>query len=139
MFARRKPKKGKSNGSVAKRVNKIANDAAAKGEKAYQSDLAEAQKKEAAAKKPQRVYHAYESDYQSVYREQAVKAGVNATPVKDVQTRKSSGMYKGSMPVVGTSNKKLARKRSTVKGIRNSDAKASVKRSMIKRIKGANQ
>lgn len=136
MIARRKPKKG----AVGSRVKKMYDEAATKGEKQYQTDLREAQEQEAGAKKMQDQKQSYAGDQQrraSAYGENFKRAGVNATPSKDVQTRKSSGMYDGSVPVAGTSDKKLYAKRNPIRGIRKSEAKASVKRSMIRKMKGA--
>lgn len=137
MIARRKPKKG----SVGSRIKKMYNEAEEKGEKQYQSDLAAAQRSETNLKKPQDIPEDKHADTQArritVYGESNRRAGHNATPSKDVQTRKSSGMYDGSVPVAGTSDKKLYAKRNPIRGIRKSEAKASVKKSMIRKMKGS--
>lgn len=135
MYARRKPKK---TGAVAGRIKQMSDQAAAKGEKKYQSDLKAAQSQEAESKKlkehKQEVNHsANQSNYATGYK----RAGENARPANDVQTRKSSGMYRGSVPVAGTDDKKLYAKRNPIKGVRRSDAKASVKRSMIRKMRSA--
>ena len=137
MIARRKPKK---KGAVESRIKALSDEAAAKGEKQYQADLAAAKESEAKASKPQKERQGAIKSFaegQSVYGENFRRAAVNATPSKDVETRKQSGMYQGSVPVAGTSDKKLYAKRNPKKGVRNSDAKASVKRSMIRQMRSS--
>lgn len=129
MIARRKPKKG----AVAARVKQMANDAAVKGEKRYQADLAEAQGREANAKKLQDIPSG--KSHIRAYSENNRRAAVNAAPSKDIQTRKASGLYEGSVPVAGTSDKKLYAKRNPIKGVRRSDAKPGVKRAMIRKMR----
>jgi hypothetical protein len=135
MFARKKPKKG----AVASRIKKMHDDAAAKGEKQYQADLSEAQKNEAAFKESRKLPNdaLQISSSFSLSSRDSKRSGVNASPAKDVQARKSSGMYDGAVPVAGTSDKKLYAKRNPIKGIRRSEAKGHEKRSMIKKMKGA--
>jgi hypothetical protein len=136
MYARRKPKKG----AVGSRVKKMYDEAATKGEKQYQSDLSNAHEREAGFKKLQQQKQVVQDNRESVANAQSAsyrRAGVNASPSKDVQTRKSSGMYDGSVPVAGTSDKKLYAKRNPIKGVRRSDAKGSVKRSMIRKMKSS--
>lgn len=136
MIARRKPKKG----SIGSRVRQMYDEAGAKGEKQYQVDLAAAQQQEAESRKLQQQKQVAQDVRENLGNAQGTsykRAGLNASPSKDVQARKSSGMYQGSVPVAGTSDKKLYAKRSPIRGIRKSEAKASVKRSMIKKMKGA--
>lgn len=135
MIARRKPKKG----AVASRVKQMFDNATEKGEKRYQSDLSAARRSEQRSKPDQSLPQGEQSedDKQETYAENNRKRAVNATPSKDVEAREGSGMYKGSVPVAGTDSKKLMAKRNPIKGIRNSDAKASVKRAMAKKMRSS--
>lgn len=144
MIARRKPKKG----SVAGRVQQMYNEAATKGEAKYTADReaakAQVRRMEENKKKSQSAQGTGTSSFNrraGIERDQLEKvardkAAVRATPVQDVETRRSSGMYQGSVPVGGTGSKKLYRKSSPIKGIRKSDAKGSVKSAMIRKMKG---
>lgn len=137
MIARRK--KPKKTGAVNSRIKQMYDEAAAKGDEKYQSDLTAAEKQEDEAKRPQKAlpqrFFRDKDEVQGVYSENSRRAGVNATPSQDVKTRKSSGMYEGSVPVAGTSDRKFYAKRNPIKGVRNSDAKGSVKRAMIRKMK----
>jgi hypothetical protein len=141
MFAKRKPK---PKGKVAGRIKALSDEAAAKGEKKYQSDLKTAEATRSASQKFQKLPEnaknqqpLTQGDRQQTYAAGRKRAAVNGPdPVKDIQTKKSSGMYAGSVPVAGTSSKSLMRRRNPVRGIRKSDAKASVKKSMIRQMKG---
>jgi hypothetical protein len=144
MIARYKPKP-KKKGAVASRVKQLFNEAATKGEAQYQADrgAAKSQVKRMAENKlgthtrsgdQRAISSGDKSQMEKVARD---KAAVRATPIQDVETRRSSGMYQGSAPVAGTSSKKLMRQSSSIKGIRKSEAKGSVKRSMIRKMKGA--
>lgn len=137
MIARKKPKK---KGAVESRIKSFADKAAAEGEKRYQADLAEAQSGEAEASKLQKIRAERGTEKEKnkiAFGENFRRAAVNATPSKDVETRKQSGMYQGSSPVAGTSDKKLYAKRNPIKGVRSSDAKGSVKRSMIRKMRSS--
>lgn len=133
---RRKKKKGgaEQSGAVATRVNKLANDAQVKGDKKYQQDLAYAKQVEKNASEDQKSFY-NRTDKNNTYTEGYKRTAVNARPVANVQTQKQSGSYNYTGPVAGTDSKKVMRKRNPIKGIKKSEAKASVKRSMIRKMK----
>jgi hypothetical protein len=142
MFGR-KPKKPGS--KVAGRVKKMYDEAAKKGESQYQSDLDTAKGQIKGRKKAQNTAYS-QSDGSKLTPaqlkhdrelDQERRAAGNATsdPVKEVNTKKSSGMYSGSVPVAGTDSKKVMRQNNPIKGIKRSKASPNAKKSMIKKMR----
>lgn len=140
MFGR-KPKKPGS--KVAGRVKKMYDEAAKKGEEQYQSDLSNAKGQIKGRKKGQNTAFVQGTDHRSLSptqkkQEESIsrsRASASSDPVGDVNTKKSSGMYQGSVPVAGTDSKKVMRQHSPIKGIRKSKASANAKKSMIKKMR----
>lgn len=134
-----KPKKKDRKNAIIIRINKLTHHADTHAKKRYEKDLHAAKSAESSAAKPQKERQGpveTKDEKQGVYAENYRRAAVNATPVKDVETKKSSGMYHGSLPVGGTNSKKIYRKNHPVSGIKKSDAAPHVKKMMIKRMKG---
>jgi hypothetical protein len=142
MIAQRKPK---PKGKVGSRIKALFDTAAAKGEKQYQSDMKAAEQKRVSSEVIQTLPKSASngttlthSDRQAIYAASNKRKNFDGPdPRQQVATRKSSGMYKGSVPVAGTASRKLMKKRSQIGGIRKSDASPAVKKSMIRKMKGS--
>ena len=139
MKVKRKPK-----GKIEARIKKMYDEAAAKGEAQYQKDLAAAVSAEGHANKTHDLpYNAKnqinitDADRQQIYKMGHAIAGKDAELVKAVQAKKAAGGYSGSVPVAGTNSKKVMRKNNPIKGIKKSEASASVKKKMAKKLKAS--